>query len=89
MRANPHISWTKCLHFACLMQASCKNPYERRNTGVCAGHGGPGAAAFVQENLWKTLKSNHNFDSDIKQALGALMLFIAMHRRLNGSPSAS
>mmetsp|Transcript_561 Transcript_561/g.1674 ORF Transcript_561/g.1674 Transcript_561/m.1674 type:complete len:329 (+) Transcript_561:344-1330(+) len=37
--------------------------------GVFDGHGGPGAAAFVQEHLWETLKSNHNFDSDIKQAL--------------------
>lgn len=37
--------------------------------GVFDGHGGPGAAAYVQENLWKTLKSNNNFDSDIKQAL--------------------
>lgn len=37
--------------------------------GVFDGHGGPGAAAFVQENLWNTLRSNSNFDSDIKQAL--------------------
>lgn len=37
--------------------------------GVFDGHGGPGAAAYVQENLWKTLSANNNFDSDIKQAL--------------------
>lgn len=37
--------------------------------GVFDGHGGPGAAAYVQQNLWKTLQTNNNFDSDIKQAL--------------------
>jgi hypothetical protein len=37
----------------------------------CTGHGGPGAAAYVQENLWKTLQSHDKFDADIKQALGA------------------
>jgi protein phosphatase 1L len=37
--------------------------------GVFDGHGGSGAAAYVQENLWKTLKSNNKFDSDIKNAL--------------------
>jgi protein phosphatase 1L len=37
--------------------------------GVFDGHGGPGAAAYVQENLWKTLQSHDKFDADIKQAL--------------------
>ncbi len=42
----------------------------KRTVNVCVGHGGPGAAAYVQENLWKTLRSNNKFDSDIKNALG-------------------
>jgi hypothetical protein len=42
------------------------------NGVCCAGHGGPGAAAYVQENLWKTLQSHDKFDADIKQALGAI-----------------
>ena len=36
---------------------------------LCAGHGGPGAAAFVNENLLNTLLSHEKFDSDLKTAL--------------------
>ncbi len=34
-----------------------------------AGHGGPGAAAFVNENLLNTLLSHEKFDTDLKTAL--------------------
>ena len=54
---------------------SCHHPLQtwqahKPSHHLPAGHGGPGAAAYVQENLWKTLHSNQNFDSDLKQALG-------------------
>lgn len=39
--------------------------------GVFDGHGGAGAAAFVNANLLKTLLSHDKFDSDINTALSA------------------
>ena len=36
---------------------------------LLAGHGGPGAAAFVNENLLNTLLSHEKFDTDLKTAL--------------------
>lgn len=42
--------------------------------GVFDGHGGAGAAAFVNENLLKTLLNHEKFDSDLNTALSAPLL---------------
>ena len=39
--------------------------------GVFDGHGGAGAAAFVNDNLLKTLLSHEKFHSDLKTAMSA------------------
>jgi hypothetical protein len=38
---------------------------------TCAGHGGPAAAAYVQENLFKNLLQHEAFETNTRKALGA------------------
>jgi hypothetical protein len=57
-------------------------------TAVMDGHGGPGAAEFVQANLFKALLANDKFPADPKAALGECNLAwpgAAWPTRLQGS----
>ena len=70
------------LHYSCLERfnhlVNCttypdpKNNLSLPRVPSGTGHGGPGAAAFVNENLLNTLLSHEKFDTDLKTALSEL-----------------